>query len=306
MSKTPPQYRLVIFEAIDDPQELREMVCRVTGMHPTDVVQWLARAPGTWPQPLEEPEVRQLLDGFYQAEIAAEAWRIDLFPDLSPARTIHRAACLSEGFRIEGLRGEPTHWVPWDRIELICAGRVSAEDEFRHVQTPRWPSTVVAGIRALALMKPEPSSRRARAARIPRDPVGEVVIVRRDPRIAFRIVENQMSYAYLGERRSNSAAENFPLFVADLCARAGAAFVTPSTRSLLERRERAEYEFASSQALLDYATHRLLWSWYRRDRDAGSRPDVPDEPHDPETGAGNGSDTDIDSDPDLDMELPEP
>ena len=161
MSKTPHQYRLVIFEAIDEPMELRDLVCRVTGMHPTDAVQWLARAPGTWPQPLEETTVRALLDGFYEAGVAAEAWRTDQFPDLSPPRTIHRAACTKEGFRIEGLRGEPTHWVPWDRIELICAGVISAEDEFRNVQSPRWPSTVVSGIRALALMKPHPTNRRA-------------------------------------------------------------------------------------------------------------------------------------------------
>ncbi len=79
-----------------------------------------------------------------------------------------------------------------------------------------------------------------------------------------------MNYAYLGERLSQSAAENFPVFVADLCARADTAYITPSTRSLLERREPGEHEFPSSQALLDYATHRLLWSWYRRDRDAQS------------------------------------
>jgi hypothetical protein len=109
--------------------------------------------------------------------------------------------------------------------------------------------------------------------RIPRDPVGEVIIVRRDPLRAFRAVENQMNYAYLGRRLTQSAAENFPIFVADLCARADAAYITPSTRSLLEHREDGEHEFVSSQALLDYATHRLLWSWYRRDRDAqgGSR-----------------------------------
>jgi hypothetical protein len=270
MPTTTPQYRLVIFEAIDDPMEVRELVCRVTGMHPTDAVQWLARAPGTWPQPLAETTVRDLLDGFYEAGIAAEAWRTDLFPDLSPPRTIHRAACMKEGFRIEGLRAEPTHWVPWDRFELICAGRISSEDELRNVQAPRWPSTVVSGIRALALMKPQPTSRRARATRIPRDPVGEAIIVRRDPRIAFRVVENQMNYAYLGERLSTSAADNFPVFLADLCARADAAYITDSTRSLLENREPGQHAFPSSQALLDHATHRLLWSWYRRDRDLQS------------------------------------
>jgi hypothetical protein len=301
MSKRPAQYRLVIFDAIDDPQELRDLVCRVTGMHPTDAVQWLARAPGTWPQPLDEQEVRALLDGLYEAEIAAEAWRTDQFPDLSPPRTIHRAACLSEGFRIEGLRGEPTHWVPWDRIELICAGRVSAEDEFRQVRSPLWPSTVVSGIRALALMKPKPVVRRARATRIPHDPVGEVIIVRRDPRIAFRVVENQMSYAYLGAQRSHSAAENFPVFLADLCTRADAAYITPSTRSLLAHGERGEYEFPSSQALLDYATHRLLYSWYRRDRDAQSPSIDSDERDAPEEDGGKGPDADTDPD----IETPE-
>ena len=181
MPTTPARYRLVIFEAIDEPQEVRELVCRVTGMHPTDATQWLARAPGTWPKPLEESEVRKLLDGLFELGIAAEAWRTDLFPELSPRTDLHRAACMTEGFRTEGLRGEPTHWVPWDRIELICAGQIGAEDEYRHVQPPRWPSMVVSGIRALVLMKPQPSSRRARATRIPRDPVGEVIIVRREP-----------------------------------------------------------------------------------------------------------------------------
>src|SRR5262249_27936036 len=119
MPTTPARYRLVIFEAIAEPHEVRDLVCRVTGMHPTDAMQWLARAPGTWPKTLEETEVRKLLDGLYELGIAAEAWRSDQFPDLSPARTVHRGACMADGFRIEGLRGEPTHWVSWDRVELI-------------------------------------------------------------------------------------------------------------------------------------------------------------------------------------------
>jgi hypothetical protein len=281
MPSTPPRYRLVIFEAIDELPELRDLFCRVAGMHPTDAVQWLARAPGTWPKALDQSTVRKLLDGLYEARIAAEAWRTDLFPELSPARTIHRVACLNEGFRIEGLRAEPTHWIPWDRIELICAGRISARDEFRQVQSPRWPSAFVSGIRALALMKPQPTARRARATRIPRDPVGEVIIVRREPRIAFRAVETQMNYAYLGEHRKLSAAENFPIFLADLCARSVDAFVTPSTDALLGRLADGESEFPSSQSLLEYATHRLLWSWYRRDRDAQaqSHPSDADQDH---------------------------
>ena len=109
--------------------------------------------------------------------------------------------------------------------------------------------------------------------RISRGPIGEVFIVRRDPRLAFRVVEDKMKYAYLGDRLRPTAAENFPLFVADLCARADWAYITPATRSLLQGGPAEDFEFPSSQALLDYTTHRLLWSWYRRDREADARGD---------------------------------
>ena len=77
-----------------------------------------------------------------------------------------------------------------------------------------------------------------------------------------------MNYAYLGDRLRPSAAENFPTFVRDLCTLSDDAFVTASTQSFLDGGDPTEYCFPNSQALLDYATHRLLWSWYRRDRDA--------------------------------------
>ena len=102
MDKTIPPYRLVVFDAIDDPQGVRDLVCRVTGAHPTDAMRWIARAPGIWPNPLPEAQARAVLDGLYDFGVAAEAWRADQFPDLSRPRTIHKAACLAEGFRARG------------------------------------------------------------------------------------------------------------------------------------------------------------------------------------------------------------
>src|SRR4051812_6166011 len=131
-------YRLVVFDAPDDPHAVRDLMCGVTGIHPTDAMQWVARAPGIWPRPLAEGEVRELLDGLYELKVPAEAWRLDSLPNLSPPRTIHVAACLPDGFRVGGLRGEPTHWVTWDKIELISAGRIMLEDEFRDVVPPAW------------------------------------------------------------------------------------------------------------------------------------------------------------------------
>jgi hypothetical protein len=139
----------------------------------------------------------------------------------------------------------------------------------------------------MTLRAPRPSDRRSRSQRVPRDPIGEILVVRRDPRVAFRFVEDQMSYAYLGDRLAESAAENFPVFLADLCARATSAYLTPSTRALLENREASEYEFTSSQALLDYAIHRLLWSWYSRDRDRrNSSPEGEPPPANEDPGTG--------------------
>jgi len=261
-------YRLVVFDHPANPQAVRDLMCGVTGIHPTDAMHWVARrAPGIWPQPLAEGEVRELLDGLYDLGVPAEAWRIDTLPDLNPVRAIHDAACLPDGFRVKGLRGEPTHWVPWDKIELVSAGRIMLEDEFRDVVPPGWAAALSTGLNALIGRAPR-SIRRARAMRIPHDPVGEAHIVRREPRLCFRISENQMNYASLGDRLRSSAAENFPLFLTELCDKATHAFITPATRSFLEHSEPSAYEFPSSQALLDYTTHRLLWSWYRRDRDA--------------------------------------
>jgi hypothetical protein len=281
--KTEPRYRLVVFDPIDVGSEgpaVRDLFCKVTGLHPADAMLWVAKAPGAWPHPLPEGQTRELLDGLYELGVAAEAWLVGKYPDLSPARPVHDAACLPEGFRVKGLRGEPTHWVPWPKVELVCAGRVEADDEYRSVGPPHWPSAIATGLRALTFRKPRPADRRARAVRVPRDPVGEVLVVRKDPRIAFRVAENRMNYAYLGAALSPSAAENFPKFVADLVARAEDAYVTPSTRALLTHGAPEEYTFPTSQALLDYANHRLLWSWYKRDRDRAL--DRRDDPSDPD------------------------
>jgi hypothetical protein len=270
MTKPDNTYRLVVFDHPDDPRAVRDLMCGVTGIHPTDAMQWVARsAPGIWPQPLAEGEVRELLDGLYDLGVPAEAWRIDMLPELNPVRTIHDAACLTEGLRVKGLRGEPTHWVPWDRIEILSAGRIMLEDEFRDVSPPGWAAAISTGLNAMIGRAPR-AVRRARAMRIPHVPVGQVYIVRRDPRVCFRIIENQMNYASLGENRRSSAAENFPLFLAELCSHAKQAFITPATVSFLMLGTPSEYEFASSQTLLEYTMHRLLWSWYRRDRDAQS------------------------------------
>ena len=274
MAQTDVPYRLVVFDELDEPHKVRDLFAEVTGIHPTDAMQWVAKVPGLWPKVLDEGQVRRLLDGLFELKVAAEAWRVDAFPDIARPRTIHEAACLEGGFRVTGLRGEPTHWVPWDKVEMIAAGRISADDEFRDVTPPGWVNALSTGFRA-AIGRAPRTARKGRAMRVPRDPVGEIIIVRRDPRFAFRIVSNQMNYSYLADRLRPSAIENFPILVADLRRLATDAIITPTTDALLDEEDAEDCEFASSQSLVDYATLRLLWGWYRRDRDAQASSEYP-------------------------------
>jgi len=269
MAHAPAQYRLVVFDELDDPRPVRDLFCQVLSVHPTDSAQWVARVPGVWPKLLAEADVRRLLDGLYALEVAAEAWRVDAFPDIHRPRTIHEAACLDGGFRVSGLRGEPTHWVPWNKVELLAAGTIASEDSTREATPPGWVNALSTGFRA-AIGRAPRSTRRYRSPKTPRDPVGEVLVVRRDPLVAFRVVANQMNYGYLGDRLRPSAIENFPIFLGDLRRLATSAIVTPTFDDLLNPSDEVDpddFEFSSTQSLVDYATLRLLWGWYRRDRD---------------------------------------
>lgn len=261
-----PSYRLVLFEAPEDPAAVRDLIARVTGQHPTDVMQWVARAPGIWPHPLAEPEVRAILDGLYEQRVPAEAWRLDRLPVLSPARTVHDLLSTPDGLQVRGLRGEPTHWLPWDRLELIDAGRIEQPDELRVIAPPGWVQSVSVGLNAL-LRRPLRVARRERSMRITREPVAEMILVRREPRLALRASAAGLTYASLGRRKQPNAAANFRALLTEITVRAEGAYLTASTRALLAGDEGPATLYPTSQALLDHATHRLLWSWYRRDRD---------------------------------------
>lgn len=267
MAKPDNTYRLVFFEAPEAPEKVRDLIRGVTGLHAADAMLWIADAPGVVKHPLAEGEVRELLDGLYDLGVAAEAWRVDKIPTLAPLRNVRQMACLENGFQVKGLRKEPTHHVPWDKIELIAVGRIDQEDEVRDVVPPSWVQAASMGLNA-ALRRPQAVARRQRTMRVPRDPIDEAILVRRDPRTVFRLVESQLNYTYLGDRLRPSARENFPIFIKDLCDRAISAYLPESTRAFLEDRDPEEYLFENSEALLKYAQHRLLWSWYRRDRDA--------------------------------------
>lgn len=266
MPSKDPGYRVVVFDSIEEPEPVRELICKETGLHPTDANQWIARMPCISSRAWSEREARNLIDGLYELGVAAEARRSDAIPELTPARTVHKVACLPDGLRVTGLRGEPTHWVPWGRVELIDAGLVEQPDELRMISPPTWITAVRNGLNAV-LRRPSLIARRERSLRIAREPVGEIVLVRCEPLRALLLNENALNYAYLGERLKPSASENFPQLLEDLCTLAERAARTPSTEAMRAHGDAREYTFASTSELLKDAQVRLLWRWYRADRE---------------------------------------
>ena len=269
MANSKDEYRLVFFSAIEDLAAVRELICSVTGAHPTDATQWLARAPGVWPWPLDKPTTQKLLDGLFRLEVAAEAWRVDKFPNLSPPRPIREAACLPDGLKILGARGETVHWAPWDKIELLSAGFIRREDDYLDTQPPKFTGLVEAGL--MLFRRRAALDRRQRSTRVPKDPVGEIHIVRRDPLLCLKAVEGQTIFSSLtAARKAETPREAFLRFLKALSAQADEAYLSKSTRILLGFEESDDPEdtmFDSSHEMLEHSTLRLLWSWYRKDRE---------------------------------------
>jgi hypothetical protein len=261
-------FRVVIYEAPGEAGSgaVRQLLCDVMGMHPSDASQWVARTPGIWSIRFTREQAQQFVDGLYELEIPAEAWPVERIPNLNPARVVHTPVCLADGLRITGLRGEPTHWIPWGKVELIHAGWIDQPDEVRDVVAPSWVQAVSIGLNA-ALRRPRFVARRhERTIRNAREPVAEAILVRMEPRLAFRFTADKLNYGYLGERLQSASTHNFPIFLRDLCEHASTAEITRSTRRMLEAGDEGEEVYPDSQALLEDATLRLLWSWYRRDR----------------------------------------
>ncbi len=77
---------------------------------------------------------------------------------------------------------------------------------------------------------------------------------------AYRLASDEMNFEYLQDRLNTSSSVNFRLFVKDLVDHSSDAWVTPSTRSFLDRSPMRHYEFASRDELRRYTEFQTLLS----------------------------------------------
>ena len=114
---------------------------------------------------VDEATTRSLLDGLFELRSPPRPGESTRSPSSARPRTVHSGLRARRADSASlGLRTEPTHWVPWDRFELVSAGLIEAEDEFRDVSAPGWISGINSGTRLLTGRNPSPAQKPARCA----------------------------------------------------------------------------------------------------------------------------------------------
>lgn len=238
-------FRVAVFAAPDNLQELGQVLTGVLGTHPTDALIHARHAPGILPDRLSREQSDQLAAAVSKLGLHAESISADEIPELDHGEAVHHVRCVESGLEIVGLDGARDDQVPWDEIELICVG-VVPQEMTKHYTTGEM-ATLSAARRTTHLALELP---------LPEGP--ELWIVRRTPFRAYRVDHKRMNYEYLGDRKTDSATVNFRLFLADLLQRAEHSYVTPSTRAYVSHGAERLYQFDSAEHLSRYAQFHVV------------------------------------------------
>jgi hypothetical protein len=251
-------WHVIVFADNFDRQLLRALVGEHLDMERADATRLAAHAPGVLARPLTNTQADRLVEALTNVGIVAEAWPVDRIPDLSEPRTMHKLICRVDGLEAFGLRGEPSHWLPWEHVELLSLGVLPRGSRDLSLSAPAWVTAAAAVVRPLLLGGPRSRPRRVRR----REPVApELWIIRARPLLVLRVQQDRMSYEYLGDRLQPSSGANFRVFLDDLVRSVPGAGLTPALQSFLNYDRPGHYFFSSAQQLMEYTTWQLLLRW---------------------------------------------
>jgi hypothetical protein len=239
------KFRVVVYAAPDDPQELGEALVRVLGLHATDALVLARTAPGPLGDELPRDAAERLAAEISQIGVRAEAIPAGDVPEFKSVLVVHHARCLDTGLEVLGLNAEEKMLIPWGDIDLISVGQVPQEMA-RHYVTGE-----MAAMSAARRTSPGPRD-------VLMTPGPSAWFVCKNPEQQLRIDHKRMNYEYLGKRKTFSATANFRLFLDDVIARARPADLTPSTRDYLVHGSVTDYSNGSPDDLKHDAILHLL------------------------------------------------
>jgi hypothetical protein len=239
------KFRVVVYAAPDDAEELADVIARVLSFHPTDALIRARAVPGPLIDELTRETAERLAGEISKIGIRAEPLPAADVPEFKSIVVVHHARCLETGLEVLGLNAEDQMLVPWSDIDLISVGQVPQETA-RHYVTGE-----MATISAARRTSPGPKD-------ILLTPGPSAWFICKNPDRELRIDHKRMNYEYLGKRKTFSATANFRLFLDDVIARARRAYLTPSTRDYLEHGSVSDYSFDSPEALKQDAILHIL------------------------------------------------
>lgn len=263
---TPVKYRLAVFGKPESTEPVRDFLAKTLQIHPLDAQRLTAHMPGILPGLFDAETSKKILDRFFELKLPAEARSADSFPDLSRPRPVQDLTLTPGGVNFrDNVRKQTLHFLPWNKIGLIAAGRIAMPDTVIEYDPSGITRNVVYGVRRM--LGGGSLNRKERTVRSPGFPKGEAILWRKEPHGVFRLSEDKLRYDILGEHRAENAAENFPRLIKWLATAADDAFLTDSTKALIGQIEGEPDVYSDEEALIESATMQLLRSWYRADRE---------------------------------------
>lgn len=260
------KYRIVVFRAPDEPEPARDMLAKSLKMHPLDASRLVAHMPGILPGLFTSDQCNMILEGLFGLKVAAEARLADQFPDFARPKQVHDMLLTPGGVNIRDLVHKQTlHFVPWDQIGLIAAGRIELPDVVTEYTPPGVTRSVVYGVRRM--LGGGALNRKERTVHSPVSPKGEAILWRKRPHGVFRLSEDKLRYDILGEHLATTAAENYPRLLRWLSSGASEAFLSKGVEAFINNQPDNIPVFDDFNALTENATMELLRSWYRTDRE---------------------------------------
>jgi hypothetical protein len=235
-------FRVAVFAAPAEPQELGQVLSEVLGMHPTNAAVHARSAPGLLPDCLSREEAERLAAAIERTGLHAAALPASEVPDLTHSEVVHHARCLDVVLQILELHGQVEAGIPWGDVMLLSAGMIPLETA-KHFE-----ASAVSAARRTTHPPLEVS--------LSEGP--ELWIACDRPLRIYRIDHKRMNYEWLGERMTDSATANFRLFLESLVRHAPHAYLTPATRAYLEHRPEGLYHFDTAEQLQHATQFHLL------------------------------------------------
>lgn len=243
-------YRLAVFSRCDDRSEMAETLADALGLNRIDARVHASRLPGVLSVKLSCERANAAAAAVRKLGIAAAAVAQSDVLNLDHPIVIHHTACLDEGLEVLGLRGGRSAFVPWSDLEFISVGHVPLETAHHYISESMVvvhsaPHSVVEEAEGLVLSGPV------------------CWLIARNPQRIFFINHLRMNYDYLGKRKAGSASVNFGEFLKDVVRFAENAFLTPSTRAVMNHGSATDYSFSDPErleqtTLLQYLLHRVI------------------------------------------------